>query len=166
MGMDDMQHKKEEYRAALTKLAKEHKNQRFLTGEDWGARVVAGLMVDQMSASEEVLIHTNALQHSFYADILRSSVCCFRIILGSIEGIAVVENLPFEVQNRLEIRSASVCHMKHCLVAGMAFRVEARACRDELYVVCNFNEPDVAGSLRKQFNELWTRTVPVPALTP
>lgn len=147
----------EEYYVAVKKLAETKKNQRFINSEKWHSEIVVGRMICQMPKANEVLIYSESLSHEFYSESILASKCRFRIIVGSTNAAEVIKSLPQDAQNRIDFRVSDTPKMEHFLVAGNAFRCEIAGCSDQLHVVCNFYEPEVAGKLRNRFDALWKK---------
>lgn len=158
----------QEYISAVTRLAKKRTNQRFLNDTNEHAEFVFWLIIRSCRLGEEILIYSKALKFPFYRRILRAACLfdpgiVFKILLDDEEGIEEIKKLPENVQRQIECRIASVSDGAHMVVTSTAFRIEAKDYHDELFVVCNFYEPDIAENLRKRFNRIWENAVPFPA---
>jgi hypothetical protein len=153
---------REKYRFAVAEIANSKKDRRFLNGEEWHAEIVAGMMVSH-AKNEEVLIYSDSLGPEFYAKILLNSYCSFRILLGNVgnsRALDVIRALPQEAQSRIDFRVSNAPYGKHFLVVGDSIRCEADDDGNELFVVCNFNEPDAAQRLRDRFESMWEKSPP------
>ena len=153
------------YIAAVTKLADERKNLRFLNDSNNFAKLVAWLMIRNVCPADEVLIYSKALTQSFYSEIMRASCLLdskprFKIVLDNKDGIEVIKKLPEDVQRRIDCRVATTQDGSHMLLTPVAFRAEAKSYRDELFVVCNFYEPEVVQTLKSRFERIWANSVP------
>lgn len=152
----------DDYRFAVTKLAYDRTNQRFLNDSNEHAKLVARLMVSRVVGGGDVLIYSDSLKPGFYAEILCYSKCHFRIIVGNTAAVEVIRSLPQEAQNRIEFRASNTPKRNHFLVAGNSFRSEISDCSDELQVVCNFCESEVVEDLRNLFGAMWEKATPWP----
>lgn len=156
-----------EYSDALTKIADERTNQRFLNDSNSQAELVFWLMLRSLRPNDEVLIYSDALSHPFYLRILagpcflKSKPVC-KIVLDDKAGIEIIKKLPEDAQRRIDCRLAPTKDGAHMIVTHHAFRFEAKDYHDELFVVCNFNELEVVERLKKRFDRIWENSVPVP----
>lgn len=143
-----------DYRKAVTKLADDKIDQRFLGASNEHAKFVAGLILEHSTESSELLIYSEALEDAFYEEVLRFSKCHIKVVLDNEEGVQIIRRLPQEVQNRLVVRFTHTPKGAHFLFLNNAVRFELKG--DELFAVCNFNESDEAiQKLRDRFEELW-----------
>ena len=154
-----------DYRKAVTKLADDKVDQRFLGASDAHAKLVAGIILEHSTEASEVLIYSKALEDAFYEEVLRFSKCHIKVVLDSEEGIKVIRRLPQDVQNRLVVRFTNTPKGAHFLFLNNAVRFELKG--NELFAVSNFNESDEAiQRLRDRFEELWENAelYPSPSL--
>ncbi|HBH71244.1 MAG: hypothetical protein UU88_C0019G0003 [Parcubacteria group bacterium GW2011_GWC1_42_11] len=154
-----------EYINAVTKLARKRKDQRFLNDGNNFAKLVAWLMISSVRPMDEILIYSKALTQPFYSTILRASCLLdskpvFRVVLDDKEGIEVIKKLPEDVQSRIDCRLAATPEGSHMLLTPVAFRAEAKSCHDELFVICNFYEPEVVQALKTRFERIWANSAP------
>lgn len=147
-----------EYEAAVTKLADEHKNQRFLNDSHHHAKLLADLMIGRATEYDDVLIYTRSLPTSCYGDALKNSKSKnIRIVLDDASGVSEIESLPKEVQSRINYCVLQAADGAHFFVAGDAFRLELD--HHNAKAVANFNDPDAIEVLGGRFNNLWSSTV-------
>lgn len=154
------------YRLDITRIANAEVNRRFLNDGNNFAKIVVWLMIRRNLPPDEVLIYSKALTPSFYAEIMRATALLdskirFRIVLDEKDGVNVINNLPEEVQKRIDFRIIDSHLGAHFLVTRCAYRYELIECPNELLVVCNFNEPESALRLRNNFEKLWANSVPL-----
>lgn len=172
----------QDYVEAITLLADKQGNRRFLNGSNAQAELVAGLMVSRNSEHHEVLIYTESLEPAFYKEILQNSRGRFRVIFCNTKALGVIRALPKDVQDRIDYRVSNTPWSERFLVVGNAFRYQlaeishllfgkiiqyepgTRRSSNELFVVCNFNEPETAQKLRDNFEILWANSVPRSAI--
>lgn len=155
-----------DYIHEVTKIADARKNRRFLNDSNSHAELVFWLMIRALRFNDEVLIYSSSLDLPFYSRILSGSCFLdskpvFKIILDDKVGLEIIKKLPEDAQNRIDCRIATKKDDAHMIVTHHAFRIEAKDYHDELFVVCNFNEPEVAEGLKKRFNRIWENAVPL-----
>ena len=150
-----------EYRAAVTVLANENKNRRFIISSGEHANIVVHLMVSKLERSDEILIYSDCLSLDFYRKILIDSNCQIKIIFDKIEGMKIIESLPEDVQDRITCwcRPSSDIEKRHFIVAGTSFSYELEPWKDESFVVCNFYEPEIVERLKSRFERMWEGSV-------
>lgn len=170
----------QDYVEAITLLADEQANRRFLNCSNAQAELVVGLMISQNSEYSEVLIYSESLGPAFYKEILQNPRGRFRVIFCNTKALEVILALPKEVQDRIDYRASSTPRSERFLVIGDAFRYQLseishlvfgriiqyepdiRKSSSELFVVCNFNEPESAQKLRARFESMWEEAGPWP----
>lgn len=170
----------QDYVEAVTLLADEQVNRRFLNDSNAQAGLVSMLMVSHNPGHNEVLIYSESLEPAFYRDILLNTTARFRVIFCNTKALELLKPLPKDVQNRIEYRASSTPRGERFMVVGNAFRYQlaeishlmfgkiiqyepdARRSSSELFVVCNFNEPGSARKLRDRFEAMWDEASPWP----
>lgn len=156
-----------DYMVAVTKLATDREDRRFLNGNEKEASLVSWLMVRNARAEDEVLIYSKALSLPFYSEILRATCLSvskpvFRIIIDDKQGVDIIKNLPEDVQSRINCRLATTKDGLHLLLTPVAFRAERKGFINELFVVCNFYEPGTVEVLKTRFERIWRNSIPCP----
>lgn len=152
----------DDYRSAVTRLADNNVNRRFLNDSKEQAKLIAGLMVSRAVENRDVLIYSDSLEPEFYTEILRYSECHFRILVGNTGALGVIKSLPKYAQDRIDCRASTTPKGVHFLVTKHSFRYELPEHPDELFVVCNFYEPEIAQLLRDRFETMWENSIQFP----
>lgn len=146
-----------EYEAAVTKLADEHKNQRFLNDSHNHASLLAELMIGRADEYDNVLIYTKSLPSSCFGDALKQSKSKnIKIILEDESGKEEIEKLSTEDRDRIKSRILKAADGAHFWVAGSSFRLEID--HDKAKAVANFNDPEAIQILEARFETLWSST--------
>jgi hypothetical protein len=147
-----------EYIEAVTKLAKNKTNRRFLNDSGDHAKLLIDLMVGNSQEGDDVLIYSGELKQSCFEDALKTGKGNIRILLDDIKGLSVIEKLPESSRNRIEIKQIQEKDGNHFLVSGTSVRYELS--HDDATAVANFNEPiDELQALQTHFNEMWGSAV-------
>lgn len=145
----------DDYRAAITGLADNMVNRRFLNSSKEQTKLIARLMVNRVVENGDVLIYSDSLEQEFYTEILCHSRCHFRILVGNTGALKVIKSLPQHAQNRIDCRAHNGFKKEHFLVIKHSFRYELPEYQNELLVICNFYEPETAQKLRDRFEAMW-----------
>jgi hypothetical protein len=146
-----------EYKAAVTKLAHEQKNQRFLNDSPDHAKLLAKLMIGRAKENDDVLIYSKSLPSFCYDDALQDSKSHnIRVILEDESGVAVIDNLPEAVKAHVEHRVLATPNGAHFWVAGKSFRLELD--HQKAKAIANFSDPEAVQTLRARFEKLWSST--------
>ncbi|MFZ3043690.1 MAG: hypothetical protein WA058_01100 [Minisyncoccia bacterium] len=139
----------------VQKWAERRVNERFLTDSNDQAFWTVFLMISHVREEDTVLIYSRALEHHFFLQALCQSKCHIDIILDDVRGVEVIAALPQSFLSRIEWRISSSACGRHFLVAGDSFRYDGDDQSDELYAICNFNEPETVQKLRARFKDIW-----------
>lgn len=143
-----------EYAAAVTKLADEHVNQRFLNDSHDHANLLSGLMIGRTKEYDDVLIYSNSLPFSCYGDALkRAGSGNIRIILEDASSAEEIKNLSTDHPDCIHYRVLDTTDGAHFWIAGSAFRLEMD--HDKAKAIANFNDPEAIKILRERFEKLW-----------
>lgn len=143
-----------EYESAVTKLADEHINQRFLNDSHDHAKLLAKLMIGRASENDEVLIYSRSLPPSCFGEALRHSKSeNIRIILDDEIGKEEISKLSIDDGGRIKSQVLGVPDGAHFWVAGNSFRLEID--HGNAKAVANFNDPVAIQILKARFEKLW-----------
>ncbi|GEM_PF-3095111 len=143
----------EEYEDGLQRIAKNNRNERFLSDSNEHAKLVIELIASRAKDGDEVLIYTSTLP-AFYDVALRNPKCKFRILVDSIDGMNAVRILCSEVSHRIDCRFAHVPEGKHFISLGCAYWMAVDH-DSELVGISNFNEPEAVQRLQSRFERMW-----------
>lgn len=149
----------EEYRDAVTQLAINKEERRFLNDSCDHAKLLAELMIGKSLSDDKVEIYSGELGRNCFTDALLSSKASIRILLDSNNGVAVINGLPDEVRDRIEFRLVNAPCANHFFVSGNSFRYEKDHC--DSTAVANFNEPETVTKLSNLFNIMWEQAIAV-----
>jgi len=145
----------DEYRDAVTRLADEQKNQRFLNDSHDHAKLLAELMIGRADENDDVLIYSQKLPVACFGDALRSSKSTnIRVLLDDQRGDEEIQNLPVEVKSRIKSRVLPAPDGAHFFISKNSFRLEID--HSKAKAVANFNDPEAIHILRSRFENLWT----------
>lgn len=145
----------DEYRDAVTKLADNKTDRRFLNDSGEHATLLANLMIGRSQADDEVLIYSGELVPAYFENALISAKGKIRILVDDKKGLSVIDNLPKDVRSKIQIKQISAeKDSNHFFVSGKAMRYELS--HDKATAVANFNEPDSQiQKLKTTFNKMW-----------
>ena len=153
-----------EYRRQLIAMADRLDGMFFLnTGAD-AAKLTVGLIIARAMEMDEVLIHSRSLGPAYYKDVLRGLKCPARILLDDPAGVSVIERLPRDIQDRINVRVLPLIKaggvIIHCVATDYSFRCGLVEQDDELSGWASFNHPPKAQSWREHFEKLWEKALP------
>lgn len=144
-----------EYRDAVTKLAEERKNQRFLNDSPEHAKLLAELMIGRSDENDDVLIYSEKLPLSCFGDALNNSKSAkIRVLLDDVSGVEEIKKLSPEVSSRITSRVLKGPDGSHFFLTKNSFRLEIDHAKAK--AVANFNDPEAIHILRSRFESLWT----------
>lgn len=148
----------DEYKEAVTKLAENKTDRRFLNGSGAHAKLLINLMIGKSQDTEEVVIYTGELNPEYYEDALKTARGNIRILLDDDKGLSVLNNLPEASRKRIKAYKAKEKGNNHFFVSGTAMRFEMN--HSDVTAVANFNEPEkVRTTLKAHFDKMWERAV-------
>lgn len=143
----------EEYRTAVTALADNKENRRFLNDSSDHAKLLADLMIGRAKKGEEVLIYSGAMRDGCFVDALKSFKGTARILLDSSDGLGVINGFSKEICERIQAQVLEKRDGNHFFVAGASFRYEMD--HNDATAIANFNEPATVEKLKDRFESLW-----------
>ena len=146
-----------EYIEAVTALADNKTNKRFLNDSSAHARLLADLMIGR--GNSDSLIYSKNLPISCYRDAILEAVNAKKkvkvLVEESIDNLSWKKTIPnFETFIDIKkITPSFIGQINHFFVSGHAFRYEKD--HDQATAISNFNEPSVAASLKDSFMFMW-----------
>ncbi|MDO8811901.1 MAG: hypothetical protein Q7J38_07740 [Gallionella sp.] len=146
-----------EYRVAVTALATNKENRRFLNDSCEHAKLLADLMIGCAQNDDETVIYSGELGKDCFENALVSSQGKVRILLDNKSGNEIINSLPENVKARIEVRMIKHPCDEHFFVSGNSFRYETD--HEESTAVANFNEPETAIKLKALFNNMWDQAI-------
>ena len=153
-----------EYRSQLTGMADRLVGMFFWNKGEGSSKLTVGLLISRAAGMEEVVIYSHSLGATFYKDVLRELKCPARILLDDSKGMSVVECLPQNIQNLIDVHVLSSPRVNkdnvHFIATDYAFRCGEKERDDELSGWASFNNPIKTKSWRDHFDKLWKDSVP------
>lgn len=147
-----------EYRDAVTALATNKENRRFLNDSCEHAKLLAELMVGRaQNDNEDTVIYSGELGKDCFNNALVTSQGKVRILLDNKSGNEIINSLPENVRARIEVRMTKHPCDEHFFVSGNSFRYETD--HEKSTAVANFNEPETANKLKALFNNMWDQAI-------
>lgn len=147
----------QEYREAVTALADNQEDRRFLNDSRAHAKLLAELMIGRATEDTETCIYSGSLGKGCFAEALSSSEGTIRVLLDSKEGLDITNALDELVRNRLKVKIAELPHSNHFFISGNSFRYEKD--HNDATAIANFNEPETVKKLKALFDSMWSAAV-------
>lgn len=148
----------QEYIDAVTKLANDKTNRRFLNDSGEHAKLLIDLMIGKSKQGEQVIIYSGELKANCFGDALKTAKGDIRILLDDNAGFSVIKNLPEDVQKRIQVKLVEQKDQSHFFISGTAMRFERN--HNDATAVANFNEPEEKLTiLRSRFEQMWESAI-------
>lgn len=143
-----------EYKAAVTKLSDDHKNQKFLNDSLAHAELLATLMIGKAGANDKVAIYSGNLPSACFSSGLSTTKSTdIRIILDNKAAAEEIKKYLPNLEGRIKLKVLNEIDGAHFFVAGESFRLEID--HGKAKAVANFNDPDAVDILSSRFEKLW-----------